>query len=171
MQARAAWRLEGLGFSRVYRYAPGKADWMAAGLPTVGTNATTLRAGTVARRDVPTCSPDDTVAEAARRAELAGFDVCVVVNSEGVVLGRLKGEALQQAPHALVEEVMDDGPVTVRANDDLETLAQRLHKRNVDSILVTDPDGRLIGLLRRVDADDALNQEVKPYPNARTEDR
>ncbi len=28
-----------MGFARVYEYADGKLDWMAAGLPTEGTNA------------------------------------------------------------------------------------------------------------------------------------
>jgi rhodanese-related sulfurtransferase len=39
MSPRAVWRLEAMGFSRVYDYAVGKVDWMAAGLPTEGTNA------------------------------------------------------------------------------------------------------------------------------------
>ena len=33
MSPRSAWRLEGLGFERVYDYVPGKADWFASGLP------------------------------------------------------------------------------------------------------------------------------------------
>ena len=36
MSPRAAWRLEGLGFERVYDYVPGKADWFASGLPKEG---------------------------------------------------------------------------------------------------------------------------------------
>jgi hypothetical protein len=32
MSARAAWRLEGLGFPQVRRYTPGKMDWLAGGL-------------------------------------------------------------------------------------------------------------------------------------------
>ncbi len=55
MSPRAAWRLESLGFGEVYDYAAGKLDWMAAGLPTEGTNAELLRAGDVARNDVSTC--------------------------------------------------------------------------------------------------------------------
>src|SRR5947209_3912316 len=34
MSSRAAWRLETLGFTTVYRYVAGKIDWMAAGLAT-----------------------------------------------------------------------------------------------------------------------------------------
>ena len=55
MSPRAAWRLESFGFTDVYDYAAGKLDWLAAGLPTEGTNAERPRAADVARRDVPTC--------------------------------------------------------------------------------------------------------------------
>jgi len=34
LSARAAWRLETMGFQEVYRYTPGKADWLAAGFET-----------------------------------------------------------------------------------------------------------------------------------------
>ena len=40
-----------MGFRDVSDYVDGKVDWMAAGLPTEGTNAQRPRAGTVARRD------------------------------------------------------------------------------------------------------------------------
>ena len=33
LSARAAWRLESMGFQEVYRYTPGKADWLAADDP------------------------------------------------------------------------------------------------------------------------------------------
>jgi Mg/Co/Ni transporter MgtE (contains CBS domain) len=158
MNARAAWRLERLGFRRVYRYAAGKADWLAAGLPSEGRKAGALRAGTIARRDVPTCGPGERVGDAARRARQAGSDVCVVVNEEGVVLGRLRGAALDEGSDAVVEDVMEEGPTTTRANDDLLSLATRLHDHDVASILVTDPDGRLIGLAYRDDADAVLCQ-------------
>ena len=39
LSARAAWRLESMGFQEVYRYTPGKADWLAAGWETQGTQA------------------------------------------------------------------------------------------------------------------------------------
>ncbi len=156
MNARAAWRLERLGFERVSRYAPGKTDWLAAGLPTEGPDAATLRAGTVARRDVPTCGPGDQVADAAAKATAAGASVCLVVNDERVVLGRLRGDALAPDAPATVEEVMEEGPTTTRADDNLERLTARMRQRSVASIVVTDPDGRLIGILDRQDAEAAL---------------
>jgi hypothetical protein len=36
MSPRAAWRLEGLDFERIYDYVPGTADWFARGLPREG---------------------------------------------------------------------------------------------------------------------------------------
>jgi CBS domain-containing protein len=156
MSARAAWRLEALGFARVYRYAAGKADWLAAGLPTDGAEATTLRAGAVARADVPTCAPGERVEQAAGRARRAGWDSCVVVNAERVVVGRLRGDAIDAAGDALVEQVMEEGPTTIRASEELAGLVQRMRSRDVPAVVVTDPDGRLLGVLRRVDAEQAL---------------
>lgn len=158
MNARAAWRLERLGFSHVYRYAPGKADWLAAGLPTEGRRAGTPRAGTVARPDVPTCSPDDRVADVARRARDSGWDMCIVVNEERVVLGRLRGSALDATDRRGVDEIMEEGPTTTRADDALEALVARMRLRHVTAIVVTDPDGRLLGVLRFDDAERALAQ-------------
>lgn len=53
----AAWvsYVRQIGFTRVYDYLPGKADWFAAGLPGEGTRATIPHAGDVARRDEVTC--------------------------------------------------------------------------------------------------------------------
>ena len=39
LSARAAWRLESMGFQEVYRYTPGKEDWIASGYETEGANA------------------------------------------------------------------------------------------------------------------------------------
>lgn len=157
MNARAAWRLERLGFPRVYRYAPGKADWLAAGLPTEGHRAGTPRAGAVARHDVPTCSPDERVADAARRTRDAGWDTCIVVNEETIVLGRLRGPVLDTTDQRRVEEIMEEGPTTTRADDTLEALVARMQRHHVTAIIVTDPDGRLLGLLRVDDAEQALS--------------
>ena len=47
LSARAASRLESLGFTHVYRYTPGKDGWLAMGLPTDGPEAATPRAGDI----------------------------------------------------------------------------------------------------------------------------
>src|SRR5919201_3559823 len=99
MSARAAWRLEEtLGFERVYRYTPGKADWLAAGLPFEGELAGMPRIGEVADRDVPTCGPRQRVGEVRRRLERFGQDVCVVLNQRRVGLGLVRSQDLEGAP-------------------------------------------------------------------------
>jgi rhodanese-related sulfurtransferase len=51
MSARAASRLESLGFTHLYRYTPGKDGWLTMGLPTEGPEAATPRAGDVHGRN------------------------------------------------------------------------------------------------------------------------
>src|SRR6266702_5120251 len=50
LSARAAWRLESMGFQEVYRYTPGKADWLAAGWEIEGTQARKTRLKQVLQR-------------------------------------------------------------------------------------------------------------------------
>ena len=72
MSARAAWRLESLGFTQVYDYVAGKLDWLAAGLTSEGSNAQQPRAGDVARSDVPTCRLQERLGEVAEQVRAAG---------------------------------------------------------------------------------------------------
>ena len=159
MSARAAWRLETLGFQHVFRYAAGKVDWLAAGLPTEGTNAHIPRVGTVARRDVPTCGLGDRVGEIAERVRASGWDQCVVVNDQNVVLGRLNDRILSDNREAVAEQVMDPGPVTYRPHQIAHEAAHHLIERRVKTVLVTNADGVLIGVFR---AEDGLEAGVAP---------
>jgi CBS domain-containing protein len=43
---------------------------------------------------------------------------------------------------------MEPGPTTVHPDADLPEVTRRMCERNVDSIIVTDPGGRVIGVLR-----------------------
>jgi len=153
MSPRAAWRLEGLGFSKVYDYAPSKADWFAAGLPMEGELASVPTVGDAARRDVPTCTPDEKVGEVHGRVRETGWDRCVVVNEERVVLGLLREKELAPDPEATAEEVMRSGPTTVRPDTPTGKMAERMRERGTVSVLVTTPDGELVGLMYRDDAE------------------
>src|SRR5919106_794172 len=124
MSPRAAWRLEGIGFQRVYDYAAGKADWGAAGLRLEGTLG--ARAGDVARSDVPTCRFDERLAEVRDRVREAGWQTCVVLNDEGIVLGQVGEGALDAGSGLTVEEIMDPGPSTVRPSASIETIRRRI---------------------------------------------
>ncbi len=148
MSARAASRLEKLGFGQVYRYQPGKADWFAAGLPREGSEANTPRVADVARRDVPTCRIDERVGAVRDRVRDGNWDVCVVVDEQRVVLGVIRAEALGVDPGTPVEDVMQAGPVTFRPNLGAGQMPDYLKKQRIPRALVTTSDGVLIGLLR-----------------------
>jgi CBS domain-containing protein len=153
MSPRAAWRLEGLGFERVYDYVPGKADWFASGLPMEGKMASVPVIRDAVRRDVPTCAPTEKLGVVRGRVRKAGWDRCVVVNEERVVLGLLREHEPASDPEAFVEEVMRNGPATFRPNEPVGKMVQRMHARGASAVLVTTSDGRLVGLLYRKDAE------------------
>ena len=156
MSPRAAWRLETLGFTQVFDYVAGKTDWLASGLPLEGKLADHPRAGSAVQRDVPTCRLTERIADVRDRVQASGHNICVVTNDEGVVLGRLGPRALDADPQASAEAVMESGPTTTRPDDPLEAITERLQVARVTSILVTTPDGRLMGILYRKDAEQLL---------------
>src|ERR687895_579605 len=101
MSARAAWRLEALGFEEVYDYAASKEDWFACGQPREGQSTEVPWAGDLAR-DVPTCSSDELVGAVRERVLGKETDLCVVVNEERIVLGLLRGDVLAKDEDARV---------------------------------------------------------------------
>ena len=141
-----------MGFTRVYDYVAGKLDWLAAGLPTEGTNAMRPRAADLARKDVPTGRPDEHLEDVRARVGAAGWDACVVVNEARVVLGLLRAAQLQGDPAARLEAVMRPGPSTFRPFVSIEEMARFMIEHTLESSPITTSDGRLVGLLRRDDA-------------------
>jgi CBS-domain-containing membrane protein len=153
MSPRAAWRLEELGFRQVYDYVPSKTDWFANGLPREGKAAAIPWAGDLARADVPTCAPDERVGEVRERVRASGFDVCVVVNEQRIVVGALRLDALAKGPDDRVADVMELGPDTVRPNRPVEELLSSRSNQGFKHWVVTTSHGILLGLLLRVDAE------------------
>jgi rhodanese-related sulfurtransferase len=147
MSPRAAWRLEALGYKLVYDYVTGKADWMAAGLSTVA-KARPARVADVIDRSPPTCTPAELVQDVVTRLGHGGSDICVVVNEHGVVLGRLRLDRLERADTRTAEDAMEPGPTTVRADAQLAETTERMRSRHATSLIVSNPDGVLLGLLR-----------------------
>ena len=144
-------RLESLGFRHVYDYVAGKKAWGSFGLPREGTNVPARAAGDIAHRDVPTCSLDERLADVQERVRATGWDTCIVVNEERVVLGRLGRTALASDADISAEEAMTSGPATVRPSIGVDALLERMRERNLTSYVVTTPDGRLVGLARRAE--------------------
>jgi len=58
-----------------------------------GEFASIPKAINVVRREVPTCHLKERVGEVYQRCQKAGWQVCIVVNKENIVLGRLRREA------------------------------------------------------------------------------
>ena len=142
----------------MYRYTAGKMDWFASGLPREGTMAAHATAGDVARPDVPTCGLRERVADVARRTEAAGWDVCVVLDDDAVVLGLLASDALRADATTIAEDAMREAPSTYRPHVALEKIVEALEGRSRASVLITTSAGRLVGLLRRQDAEETAQR-------------
>jgi CBS domain-containing protein len=135
----------------VYDYRTGLQDWMGAGLPTEGTNTERPRLVDVVQRDVPTCSLGERVGDVRNRVIAAGWDACVVVSQQPVVLGLLRAKELQADPDLLVERAMRPGPSTYRPFVSVEEMRRIMIDRNLESSPVTTSDGKLVGLVRKQD--------------------
>jgi CBS domain-containing protein len=141
---------------------------MGAGLPTEGTNADQPRLADVVRRDVPTCSLGERLGEVRVRAVAAGWDACVVVSDDRVVLGLLRYAELQADPSLLIEQVMRPGPSTYRPFVSVAEMRRTMTDRDLTSSPVTTSDGRLVGLVRRTDlAGPDLPAPRRPAPGPR----
>lgn len=156
MSPRAASRLEGLGFAQVYDYTAGKADWAAFGLPLEGDHDSGTRVGAYACTDVPTCAASARLGAVRGDVRAAGWDTCFVVDEHGIVQGQLGPSALAGEDDASAEEAMTLGPSTVRPSLELGKAVERMRSRNLTTLPVTRSDGVLVGLLRREDAERAL---------------
>jgi Mg/Co/Ni transporter MgtE len=161
MSPRAASRLESLGFTQVYDYVAGKADWGSFGLPLEGRRPSGTRVGAHTRTEVPACGPQDRMPEVRERVRAAGWNTCFVTNEHGVVLGRLGRAALGGDDDVSVEEAMTLGPSTVRPRLELEKAVERMRRQNLTSLPVTRSDGVLVGIIRRDDAERALAGSTK----------
>ena len=123
---------------------PGKVDWLARGLPAEGDEAPPPRAGKLARDDVATCGLKDRVEE----IQTSPYGFCLVLAEDGTVLGRVRRSDMNG--HT-AEDAMSPGPSTVRYDLPVEELRERLDKKDLKTAIVTTPEGKLVGIVRRKD--------------------
>jgi Mg/Co/Ni transporter MgtE len=148
MSPRAASRLESLGFAKVYDYAAGKLHWWASGLPVEGTEAEPPTIAALAHADVPTCGPEEVLASVAERVRATGWRNCVVLDEQRVVIGELDARHLDDGSSEKVSDAMQEGPRTFRPNVSIEEMKGWFSTRKrIDTVLVTTPEGVLLGLL------------------------
>jgi len=135
-----------MGFTDVYDYAAGKANWIAMGLPTTRRDAQP-RIEQVARKDAPTCRVQDRLGHL--RAKLPeGWDICVVLNPDRIVLGLVElSDTFDESKS--IEEVMRPAPLTFRPGRSIADTCEYLKSKNVSVALVTTSVGEFVGVLRR----------------------
>ncbi|HKF80909.1 MAG TPA: CBS domain-containing protein [Thermoleophilaceae bacterium] len=126
-------------------------DWLARALPTEGTEAGRPRVKHALRDDVVTCRLEQKVGQVLSRIEESPHGFALAVSPDGVLLGRLRRSRCAGKEAAPVEEVMEEGPSTVRPDTEAARLAERLRDRDLHSAVVTTPEGRVMGIVRRSD--------------------
>jgi predicted transcriptional regulator len=108
-----------------------------------------LIAADIAQADVPTCGPRK------RAGLLQRADLLVVVNEQRIVLGVIEGEELARAePDATAEKLMHRQPLTIRPDVPLEQIVEDDPERRY--LLVTNPDGVLLGVAWRKDVEERM---------------
>lgn len=90
------------------------------------------------------------------RQRIGEWDTCFVLDSEGVLLGRLGRAALAREDDVRAVEAMTDGPSTIRPSARLDWSIRRMERNDLTNLPVTTSDGRFLGLLTRQDAEAAL---------------
>jgi rhodanese-related sulfurtransferase len=150
LSARAGWRLETMGFQEVYRYTPGKADWLAAGWETEGTHAKKSRIKQILQKDVPTCGLRERLEDVKSRRR-PNQDMCVVLNDRNIVMGIIEGELWDANPQARVLDIMQPGPRTLRPDLDPKDAEKILRSAERAHAIVTTSDGELLGIIRIAD--------------------
>jgi CBS domain-containing protein len=149
LSPRAACRLATLGYD-AYDYPAGKVDWMAHGLPIEGTHAGRTTALTLIRDDVATCTLDEPPDEIARRIDATPYGFAIALSPSRTVLGRVDRSHLADGARS-VEPLLEPGPSTIRPHTSIEDLAARLARGKAETLIVTDPEGMLLGVVRRGD--------------------
>jgi CBS domain-containing protein len=98
-------------------------------------------------RDAPMCHVDATLEQAIDALESRdGWQHCVVVNDEGVVMGLIPRDA--GGLTRPLADAMRPGPTTIRPDVALDEAFEGMRKSKLNERVVTDPSGRLLGVLR-----------------------
>ena len=103
--------------------------------------------------DVETIGADQTAREAASfmlRAEAGSIPVCEGDKVIGIITDRdiaVRGVAQGRGPETPVRDLMSDGIICAREDDDVEDVARRMSQEQVRRLPVLDADDRLCGIV------------------------
>jgi Mg/Co/Ni transporter MgtE len=121
-----------------------------------GANGSRTRAGAHVRTDVPVCHLGDRLRDVCDRLDESGWDTCFVVNEHRVVLGRVGRRAILHREDVSAEDAMTLGPSTIKPSARLTDMVEWMRTHTLTNLPVTANDGRLVGLLTRQDAEQAV---------------
>jgi hypothetical protein len=128
---------------------------MARAVPLDEDRARERRAIDFSNQDAVTCGLRDAVGPLRSPVADSPYGFALVLGDDRVLLGRLRKAALAGDPEALAEEVMEPGPSTNRPDASLAKLLAKLQERELTTAILTDPEGRLLGVVRRADLETA----------------
>jgi Mg/Co/Ni transporter MgtE len=152
LSPRAACRLATLGFTKIHDYTAGKVDWLARGLPAQGTQADEPTAGRLARHDLATSPLGASAHHVLAAIADSPYGYALVLSSGGVVLGRVRKSALDTlSDDDRIDPVLEPRPQTIRPHLSEAELRDKFDAYGFGTLVVTRPDGTLIGVVRRGD--------------------
>jgi CBS domain-containing protein len=130
-----------------------------------------MKAGELCTRTVVTAELGESVIDAARRMTDHDVGTLVVVDQRdgvarpvGIVTDRdlvTRALARGEPVAGVVRDVMDDGIVTAREDDDVDTVLARLRQRAVRRLPIVDRAGALIGILSLDDIIGWISEELR----------
>ena len=112
-----------------------------------------MKISEVMTTDVETISADQTAREAASfmlRADAGSIPVCEGDRVIGMITDRdiaVRGVAEGRGPDTPVSELMSDGVICAREDEDIRTVAQRMSDEQIRRLPVLDADDRLCGIV------------------------
>ncbi len=74
-----------------------------------------------------------------------------MLGPDGVLLGRLRKAGLEDETDAKAQDLMEPGPSTTRPDTPPGKLLAKLQSADLTTAVLTDPEGRLLGIVRRAD--------------------
>ena len=126
-----------------------------------GEQAAQPRAIDLARQDVITCRLDEMVGAVSERVAASPYSYAFVTSADGVLLGRLRNTALAREPQLPAGEVMEPGPSTTRPDLSPAKVLDKLRSAQLTTAVLSDPEGRLIGIVTRQDLETAPGESER----------
>jgi len=127
----------------VYDFVGGKLDWLGHGLAYEGEGDLISRH----LRSAPTCELDDLASDVIGRVGTA--ELCVVIDPSGIVQASVDAPRLREQRGSKISEIAHFGPKTVRPSEDRPKLDEWMHETHSTHVVVTTPEGKLLGLYWR----------------------